>query len=373
MSDDFHRLERAYRTTVHANRALLNATSEAQLAPEFCRIAVEQGGYRLAWVGYAENDEAKSIRPIAEIGFDAGYLEKARLTWADSERGRGPTGTAVRTGRPQVAHNIDTDPRFAPWRADARRHGFGSSASLPLRDGGTTFGAFNLYAAESDAFDAAEMELLELLAADLAHAILYARGRRTLCRLQQALERGGQLVAAGQAAAKLAHDINNCLSVVLPCLDELATRAPPDCQPAVTDATLAIERASALTGQLLRPGEEQSERSSLTSPDDALVEMAPTLRRALGEDVTLDLLLEASGKHTRIERLELIRSATMPVMIIWNPVNSSTAARINDWMCKSRVAGSKKKKYKNRRPSRKPRPSTPSPRIVKILIARYEE
>jgi len=40
---------------------------------EVCQIIVEIGGYRLAWVGYAENDNEKTVRPIAYKGYEEGW------------------------------------------------------------------------------------------------------------------------------------------------------------------------------------------------------------------------------------------------------------------------------------------------------------
>ena len=103
-----------------------------RLVRQICQIIVEEAGYRLCWVGYAEQDAARTVRPIAQAGFDEGYLKTANITWADTERGRGPTGTCIRTGQIQIAKNIATDPRLAPWRADALRRGYASSIAIPL-------------------------------------------------------------------------------------------------------------------------------------------------------------------------------------------------------------------------------------------------
>ena len=87
----------------------------------------------MRWCGsaIAENDENKTVRPVAHAGFEEGYLETLRITWADSERGRGPTGTAIRTGQPSMCRNMLTDPAFLPWREEAIKRGYASSlASL---------------------------------------------------------------------------------------------------------------------------------------------------------------------------------------------------------------------------------------------------
>jgi hypothetical protein len=66
-------------------------------------------GYRMAWVGSVEHDEAKSIRPLAWYGSANGYLAKASITWADTERGRGPTGVAARTGKTDFCQDFVTE------------------------------------------------------------------------------------------------------------------------------------------------------------------------------------------------------------------------------------------------------------------------
>ena len=128
-------------------------------------------------MGRAENDEAKSVRAIAQAGFEAGYLATANITWADTERGRGPTGTCIRTRETVVTKQIATDPKMIPWRAEALKRGYASSVSIPLIVDSETFGAIMIYAAEPDAFDAEEVALLTELASDLAFGIGTLRTR----------------------------------------------------------------------------------------------------------------------------------------------------------------------------------------------------
>ncbi len=168
---------RALETLGLCNKALVRATDEAAFLREVCQIIVEAGGYRLAWVGSAEQNEQKTVRPVAQAGFENGYLETIHITWADTEYGRGPTGTAIRTGTPAIAENIPTDSDFAPWREEATRRGYASSIALPLVAENRTFGALNVYAAEPNAFDTEEVDLLMDLADDLAYGITVLRTR----------------------------------------------------------------------------------------------------------------------------------------------------------------------------------------------------
>jgi len=185
-------MQRALQTLSKCNEALIHATDETELLATICRIVVETGGYRLAWVGYAENDKAKSVRPVAQMGFEAGYLETLKITWADTARGRSPTGAAIRTGQPCLARNIVNDAAFAPWRKEALKRGYESSISLPLLAGGKPLGALNLYTAEPDAFDAKEVALLRELADDLAHGINTLRTRTGFNQAEKALRQSEQ-------------------------------------------------------------------------------------------------------------------------------------------------------------------------------------
>jgi len=159
------------------NEVLVRAADETELLQAICRLVVEAGGYRMAWVGFPMQDEARSVRPVAHAGFEAGYLEVANITWADTERGRGPSGTSVRTGQPVIARNLFTDPAFGPWRQAALDRGYAASASLPIKSGDQALGALMVYAGEPGTFDAGEVELLTQLAGDLAYGIASLRTR----------------------------------------------------------------------------------------------------------------------------------------------------------------------------------------------------
>src|SRR6266478_5323161 len=117
--DELGRVNRALRLISGSNLTLVQLGDETTVLEKICRLAVETGGYKMAWVGLAEQDERKTVRPVAHAGFEPGYLESANITWADEPRGRGPAGIAIRTGRPCVARNIPADPAFELWREAA--------------------------------------------------------------------------------------------------------------------------------------------------------------------------------------------------------------------------------------------------------------
>ena len=185
--EDLRRLNRSLSALGKCDRLHMRSTEELAFVREVCQIIVQDCGHPMVWVGYAENDPAKSVRIVAHAGFEAGYLETLRLTWADEPRGRGPTGTAIRTGTSQGCNNMLTDPAFAPWRDEALQRGYASSLALPLRTDGTTFGALTIYSRQPDVFSAAEEELLGKLADDLAFGITALRLRTANKQSEEAL------------------------------------------------------------------------------------------------------------------------------------------------------------------------------------------
>jgi two-component system cell cycle sensor histidine kinase/response regulator CckA len=180
-------VNRTLKLLSECNQALIRAADESSLLTEICRLVVEEGGYRLAWVGLIETDEAKRVRPAAQAGFEDGYLDSLGLTWADTERGRSPTGRAIRGGRPAVCRNIRTDPDFAIWREEALARGYASMISLPLLAEKQTFGVLNLYSPRPDAFDEGEVKLLGQLAVDLSYGVMTLRTRWQHRRAEAAL------------------------------------------------------------------------------------------------------------------------------------------------------------------------------------------
>jgi PAS domain S-box-containing protein len=220
------RLHRALRTLGECNEALVRATEETGLLQRICDIIVEVGGYRMAWVGFTIDDEARSVRPVAKAGVEAGYLEAAKISWADNERGRGPTGRCIRSGEPEVARHITTHPDFAPWRAAALERGYASSAALPLVVEGRTLGALMIYAAEPDAFDADELRLLRQLTDDLAFGLGALRAHRERERMHGQLMLADRMSSMGMLAAGVAHEINNPLAYAMANLELLARDLP---------------------------------------------------------------------------------------------------------------------------------------------------
>jgi PAS domain S-box-containing protein len=194
--EQVRRTTRALRALSQSNRAMVRAEQEQELLEDVCRIIVHTAGYRAAWVAFPGQPPEKAVVPVAECGFAEGLLKTLGVTWNDTAHGRGIVGTALRTHQTIVVQNILSDPRLAPWRNTAIDMGCASCAALPILSGDQCFGALAIYAPESDAFDAAELELLADLADNLAYGITSRRVRKTHQTAQEALtESKGQLEA----------------------------------------------------------------------------------------------------------------------------------------------------------------------------------
>ena len=170
-----HALEHANRAlrTLHAcNDIFSDPESLAQIYEAACRLAVQTGGYEACWIGLAETDTSRSIRPVAHAGLSMSNISKLQLSWGDRPIGWGPTGTAIRENRVVVVRELANDPCFAPWRDLAGVAGFQSCISLPIgRTAGNRAGALTLYSSDPTAFEMEEQQLLGDLVANLTKAL----------------------------------------------------------------------------------------------------------------------------------------------------------------------------------------------------------
>ena len=157
--------------------SVVRATDEENIIREICRIIVEVGGYQMAWVGFAAKDAEKSIKPVVWKGKNDGFLEKVKISWGDNDYGRGPTGTAIRTGGPVVNENTSENPNTALWREELLKRGFNSSVALPLIYEKEILGVLTIYSSEIETFDRNEINRLMGLANDLAYGIFALRTR----------------------------------------------------------------------------------------------------------------------------------------------------------------------------------------------------
>lgn len=204
VEEQLHQVNRALQTLSECNQALVRAKDEPTLLQAICQIITKFGGYHSAWIGNAESDQAKTVRPVAQAGFPKGYLESLEISWDDTEAGQGPAGIAIKTRLPCITQNTLTESIYAPWRSAAVLRGYTSSITLPLLTGDQVLGALSIYAAEINAFDEAEVRLLSELADDLAYGITALRTKIKHQQAAAALKETSQTLKALIKASPLA-------------------------------------------------------------------------------------------------------------------------------------------------------------------------
>ena len=172
-----------------SSQAMVQSVNEADYLNQVCQIVVDDTDFAMVWIGFAQDDEAKTIRPMASAGFNDNYFQSIKLSWDDSDIGRGPIGTAIRTGNMSMCNNILTDPAFEPWRKQALKRGYASTIVFPLKTGAHTFGTIAIYSKKTDAFLYDEIKLLSELANDLAQGITTIRLREAHQLAEEALSK----------------------------------------------------------------------------------------------------------------------------------------------------------------------------------------
>lgn len=182
----FSRLNRLYAMLNQTSKAVTRITERQQLFDEMCRIAVEEGGFRMAWIGLIAGD---LVSPSSYAGAELGYLQRIQVRVDNSDLARGPVGRAALEGRLQCVNDALNDPSFLPWKQAATARGFQSLAALPITLNHQVIGVFAMYARDPHVFDDDMLDVLNSMGKDinfvLAH-IEYERQRRlTEARLQQ--------------------------------------------------------------------------------------------------------------------------------------------------------------------------------------------
>jgi PAS domain S-box-containing protein len=214
------RLNRLLNAHSKSSHAMMHSENEMDYINEVCKIIIEDCGHSMVWVGYAQNDSFRSVVPVAYYGFDNGYIDQLNISWDDTERGRGPTGTAIRTGKYSLCRNMLTDPAFEPWREAAIERGYASSLVMPLITDGKPFGAISIYSKDPDPFAEAEIALIKELTDDLAYGI-------SVIRLTESERAAARAIRENEAILKelvatkdkffniVAHDLKNPFTSLL--------------------------------------------------------------------------------------------------------------------------------------------------------------
>ncbi|MEK6756681.1 MAG: GAF domain-containing protein, partial [Bacteroidota bacterium] len=198
------RLTRVYTVLSKINQAIVRIRDREKLFEEACRVAVDDGKFILAWIGLVD-DETKIVKVVAHKGISDGYLENLHISIDDEPEGRGPTGTALRESRYVICNDIEHDERLVPWREQALKLGYRSSAAFPLRVAARTQGSLNFYSGETGFFDQDEVSLLEELALDISYAMEFMEREELRQKAEEALRDNERKLIEAQKIGRVGH------------------------------------------------------------------------------------------------------------------------------------------------------------------------
>jgi diguanylate cyclase (GGDEF)-like protein/PAS domain S-box-containing protein len=194
----FTGLNRLYRVLSHTNQAIARTQDRNLLLQRVCDIAVDYGGFKMAWIGHIKGF---IIHPDYYAGEESGYLSEMEMRSDDSEWAKGPVGVAVKMKKVTCVNNARTDPSFAPWRIAAINRGYASLAAVPLKLNKEVIAVFTLYSTQEGAFDSEMLSLLSNLSDDIGAALFHIdqaqlklQAEYTVRKLSSALEQSADAV-----------------------------------------------------------------------------------------------------------------------------------------------------------------------------------
>ena len=166
------RIAPLYAVSSSVNEAIVRVRDTQELYERACRIAVEQGLLRLAWVGLYD-EGSQTLRPVARFGADDGYVDQITLSMDDGLMNRGPAGRALSAGACAVVDDVASAPDFY-WKDEALARGLRSCAAFPLTLANRPVGVLLLYADRPAYFRDEELRVLGVLADDISFAVASA-------------------------------------------------------------------------------------------------------------------------------------------------------------------------------------------------------
>lgn len=203
--EEILKLNRLYMFLASINQMILRVTNEATLFSEACRIAIDHGKFKMAWIGMID-DATQKLIPVKIASADQGYFSNVTGISADEiAKGRGPTGTALREGKYVVCNDIENDLSMTPWKNSALERGYFSSTALPIKKFGKVVGVINFYASEKNFFDSEEIRMLEEATGNLAFAIEIFDKERERQKSEKDLEKANERLLIAQEISLLGY------------------------------------------------------------------------------------------------------------------------------------------------------------------------
>ncbi len=309
IGDRIQHLQNVLEAIRDINQLIVHEKNRKKLLQGVSEILDQTRDYKFVWIGLVD-EGTREVLPAAQAGFEEGYLESIEVSWDDSETGKGPTGTALKTRKPYVMRDIGRDPRYKPWREEALKRGYASSVAVPLVYQERVFGALNVYSTTPNSFDEEEVDILSGVGQDIAFALHNIeigeereKAEEEKKDLQSQLLQSQKLESVGMLTGGIAHDFNNILTTILG-YSELALAKLPKTDPLREYLKIiweSGEKAAVLTRQLLAFSRKQVLEMKVVNLNTVIENTGKMLGRVIGEDVVLELNIQSPVRDIKAD------------------------------------------------------------------------
>jgi HD-GYP domain-containing protein (c-di-GMP phosphodiesterase class II) len=160
------------------NHIVMNTRDEDECLQDICEAFITPGNYALAWADVASED-VDGVRVLCSAGASEYLTEGMVSWWGTEESGRGPTGTALRTGTTQTCENLPDKAVKANWRERAAMYGLGSSVALPFTHKSQR-ACLTVYSTDRYWFDEATVLSLESVVREMSFGLAHVRSIQQL-------------------------------------------------------------------------------------------------------------------------------------------------------------------------------------------------
>jgi PAS domain S-box-containing protein len=288
--EHIRRLNRVYAVLSDINETIVRVKEPGAMLEAACRIAVEKGKFRMAWIGMID-PKIHVLEAIASSGLVDGYLDRVKIDLRDSDHGTGPAARCIQLGTHAICNDIEHE-LYRPWKDDAMRNGYRSVAAFPLRIDDKTIGVFSLYASELSFFDDDETKLLDEMAMDMSFALEVDRHEKDRLHLEEQFRQAQKMESIGQLTGGIAHDFNNLLTVILGCSEVIVDEVKENSHLNKMASMIAdaARQGAELTHRMLAFARLQPLQARPVNVNQLLDGMQNFLRRTLSEQIELDLI-----------------------------------------------------------------------------------
>lgn len=182
IEDKLKNQNRVYALQTNVNQLIVRAKDKDQILSDACRLAVEFGKFKMAWVGLIDPETGK-IMPAHSFGDITDYVNK--LDISIHEKNKGPIVKAFTDKTYYVSNDVETDSNLSLWKEDCLQKGFHSFGTFPIECRDKIAAVYNIYSGEKNFFGNESTSLLLELAEDISFALEYLEIEKERVKIEE--------------------------------------------------------------------------------------------------------------------------------------------------------------------------------------------